>query len=169
MNDIPKLDPQQGVVYYWKHDGNPNVVKIGKSTVKEFYKSVVSTSKRWLLTPPEILGFQIFATEDEAREQEDKLHQRFGTVENTEFVSLSDEVVSWIENECVQIPLEHFQKFYRESSRNRNRERRKNPEFKSAERQYRTNQSQRKRERKEAALEAANALIAKMTQDKKDE
>ena len=176
MNDIPKLDPQQGVVYCWKHDANPNVVKIGKSTVKEFYKSVISTSKRWLLTPPEILGFQIFPTADEAHQEENKLHLKFGTVEDTEFVRLTGEVKSWIENECIRIPLKNFQKITQEAYRNRNRKRRSNPEFKRKEREYRANQSQRKRDReaseiarKEAIVEKANAVIAELTQGKKDE
>ena len=176
MNTIPKLEQQHGLIYCWKHEGNPDVVKIGKSTVGSFYNSVVIASKRWLLTLPEFLGFQIFDTEDDARQREDKLHQRFVTVKNTEFVSLSDEVVSWIENECIQIPSEHFQNIIRESWKNRNRERRKDAAFKSKEQKYRSNQSQRKRdrqaseiERKESSLEAANALIAEMTQDTTDE
>ena len=176
MNTIPKLERQHGLIYCWKHEGNPDVVKIGKSTVGSFYNSVVIASKRWLLTLPEFLGFQIFDTEDEAREQEDKLHQRFGTVKNTEFVSLSDEVVSWIENECIQIPSEHFQNIIRESWKNRNRERRKDAAFKSQEQKYRANQSQRKRNKEAAELarleetaKQAEALVAKMTQDRTDE
>lgn len=176
MNTIPKLEPQHGLIYCWKHDSNPKVVKIGKSTVGNFHNSVVIASKRWLLTPPEFLGFQILATDDEARKQEDKLHHRFGTVENTEFVSLSGDVVSWIEKECIHIPLEHFQSVTRDAWKNRNRERRKDAEFKSKQREYKSNQSQRQQKkqkgelaRKEAALEAAKAVIADLEQDTTDE
>ena len=52
----------------------------------------------------------------------------------------------------------------------------KTPEFKKKERQYRTNQSQRKRDkevaelaRSEEAAKVAKDLVAKVTQDKKDE
>lgn len=136
--NLSEIRADHFIVYCWQPENDATYVKVGKSKVNTFHKSVVLSLSRFSPYRLVLLGIEVFDTDKEARHREMELINRFDRLRNTEWVLFNDDVKVWLDTCIEPPPLEFFGQ--KSEVRKRNRKYMKGyqqqPENKEREREY---------------------------------
>ena len=119
------LGSEQYFIYAWRYRGGTEACKLGVSTLRTFYARI-KAARTVTYQEIELLGIEVFDTEDEARAiYKERLEAFERVADRRAWVVFDAAVREWLENECVSDPptLDAFKDAFQNDPVRREKER----------------------------------------------
>lgn len=131
MQKKRKYKAEQDIIYAWCRSESTKEVKVGKSTIGRIYGRIITaqTDNPYNIR---LLGIELLEDDISVNNREKELIDRFGRIrDGGEWVFMSDDLQSWLDDNCLSVDLSEFKIFHRDKTRNM----RKDPDFVKRERE----------------------------------
>ena len=126
---INEAKPDSGVLYFMQgpHHKEENVIRVGKTTVVNFYRRFVVYNTAYPRRDAKIVALRLFSTRSEAEVEEKKLLKCFTrVVSNGDWVHYDQNVETYIRQNCITDDkcIEQFEQIAHEERKQRDKQKR---------------------------------------------
>lgn len=126
---IDEISPDSGVLYFMQgpHHEEENVIRIGKTTVANFYRRLVVYNTAYPYRDAKIVALRLFPTKSEAEAEEKERLSSFERVRrNCDWVHYNQDVKTYIRQNCItdEKRIEQFEQIAHEARKEQDKKKR---------------------------------------------
>ena len=126
---IDEIRPDSGVLYFLQgpHHEEEKVIRVGKTTVVNFYRRFSSYNSAYPYRDAEIVALRLFPTRSEAETEEKELLRSFTrVVSNGDWVHYDQDVKTYIRQNCItdEKCIEQFEQIAHEARKEQDKQKR---------------------------------------------